>query len=206
MTAPVDTTRLRELLAKATPGEWDIAEVDWAGLEFSIHAPTGCIAGGLVEYGAFSVEQARINAALIVALRNAAPALLDELEALRHEAQSSRGLIASFQIRMDILREVLSGTYESGWPSNEYECDVYEQVVALRAERDVISKENANLIADRAFYIGETDKFRNEVERLRAVTTDWLVFSSDVQASCAAGNDWLDSLKARTSAALEGSK
>lgn len=70
----------------------------------------------------------------------------EELDALRREAQNSRGLIARFSIRMDILREVLAGTYESGWPSNEYECDVYDSVVALRAENERLRAAAASIV------------------------------------------------------------
>ena len=41
---------------------------------------------------------------------------------------------------------------------------------------------------------------RAEVERLRAVLADWLVFANDVGASDAAGHDWLEDLRARSRA------
>jgi hypothetical protein len=39
-----------------------------------------------------------------------------------------------------------------------------------------------------------------EIERLRALLTEWLVFANDVGASDAAGHDWLEGLRARTRA------
>jgi hypothetical protein len=36
--------------------------------------------------------------------------------------------------------------------------------------------------------------------RIKRILNDWLEFSSDVQASCAAGDEWLKNLKGRTKA------
>lgn len=148
----VDTARLRELLAKATPGEWKHYRRKPTKKEWQIDAVDDANGDAVVHRTGFDASPLRqkakaANAALIVALRNAAPALLDEVE-------------------------------------------------ALRAEKDVISKENAKLIADRAFYIGEADKCRNERDRYREA------LQSIANASLLEVSE--EQLVAR--AALEGSK
>lgn len=44
----------------------------------------------------------------------------------------------------------------------------------------------------------EIDRRRKEKELLLSVLKDWQEFAADVRASDAAGQDWLDELKART--------
>ncbi len=70
---------LRGLLAKATPGPWknhlvdDTTIVASNGFEIGTTWPGGSVYNGFVD----PAEQHEINAALIVAMRNAIPALLD---------------------------------------------------------------------------------------------------------------------------------
>ena len=70
---------LRGLLAKATPGPWknhlvdDTTIVASNGFEIGTTWPGGSVYNGFVD----PAEQHEINAALIVAMRNALPALLD---------------------------------------------------------------------------------------------------------------------------------
>lgn len=96
------------------------------------------------------------------------------------------------------LRERMASRREDGYV---YTSDVsIDEVEALLDELDRLRAENEG-------YPGiahDLEKLRAENERLRGVATAWLAFSSDVQASDAAGDDWLESLRARTSAALEG--
>jgi hypothetical protein len=96
MTVPVDTAGLRELLAKATPGPWEAREPD-SPLHVLISAnPDDCDGSrnGGIYAGRTQGPDAIPNAALIVALRNAAEWLcdrsdrLDAMEAALREAES----------------------------------------------------------------------------------------------------------------------
>jgi len=78
----VDIEQLRNLLAAATPGTWKSQNYsNYAG--WSIWAPdeAGCIAERW--YATGTQDPIPRNDLLIAALHNAAPALLDELEAAR---------------------------------------------------------------------------------------------------------------------------
>lgn len=100
----------------------------------------------------------------------------DELKALRKEVQSNRGQIARYRIRLDILREALAGTYDSSWPSNDYECDIFDAVVALRAEN----------------------------ERLQTLLRDWQEFAKDSFVTVGEREfDKLGDLERRTQEVLE---
>jgi hypothetical protein len=72
------------------------------------------------------------------------------------------------------------------------------EVIGARADMDlIVAAVNAlPALLDRL----EQAEARNA--RLERVAEDWLKFAIDVQTSDAAGMDWLDNLKARTSAAL----
>ncbi|MFZ5744440.1 MAG: hypothetical protein ACOY7T_08180 [Pseudomonadota bacterium] len=89
MTDKPDLDELARLLAKATPGPWEsIAEVGVENFANSIYAPAGDWDGLLLA----RVDQngSTENAAAIVALRNAAPSLIAEVEALRGEVARLR--------------------------------------------------------------------------------------------------------------------
>ena len=79
---------LRGLLAKATPGPWknhlvdDTTIVASNGFEIGTTWPGGSVYNGFVD----PAEQHEINAALIVAMRNAIPALLDAASRAREDA------------------------------------------------------------------------------------------------------------------------
>ena len=79
MLTPEKIEELRGLLAKATPGPWknhlvdDTTIVASNGFEIGTTWPGGSVYNGFVD----PAEQHEINAALIVAMRNALPALLD---------------------------------------------------------------------------------------------------------------------------------
>lgn len=81
MLTPEKIEELRGLLAKATPGPWknhlvdDTTIVASNGFEIGTTWPGGSVYNGFVD----PAEQHEINAALIVAMRNALPALLASL-------------------------------------------------------------------------------------------------------------------------------
>lgn len=96
-----DITKLRELLGRATPGEWR-SDIDtygdpgditlWAEGENYVvnighagdHVENGCV---------IAFDGSKANAALIAAAVNALPALLDEVERLRLDAERYRYLM-----------------------------------------------------------------------------------------------------------------
>lgn len=87
----IDIQKLRELLAKATPGVW-LDDPECAPLRvFSDYIPPGktaSIAPVICETLPYCGErraQGQANAALIAAMQAALPSLLDEIEALRKE-------------------------------------------------------------------------------------------------------------------------
>lgn len=70
----IDLKELRRLLEASTPGPWTEGFIDGVGVP--------CVEGLRGEFvGALESEQASFDAALITALRNAAPALLAVVEA-----------------------------------------------------------------------------------------------------------------------------
>lgn len=99
----IDTKELRELYAKATPGEW----IDSDGYGDMIFAPsekggtfivaqvrgwgyfTGNGSGGMGMSDTDAMEQQNYNAGFIAACHNAMPELLDEIERLRTELVQS---------------------------------------------------------------------------------------------------------------------
>ena len=75
----IDVKRLRELLAETEQGDWKLWPLDFAGTAFTIITETGVVV----------VDRCtKSEAALIYAMRNERPALLDEPEMLR--AQNGR--------------------------------------------------------------------------------------------------------------------
>lgn len=87
MTDDIDIAALRELLAKATPGPWQAWD---RGIGWEVHdASKNEINSGFRE--TFS----EADAALIAALRNAAPALLDRIETLTAENERLKGIFES---------------------------------------------------------------------------------------------------------------
>ena len=88
MLTPEKIEELRGLLAKATPGPWknhlvdDTTIVASNGFEIGTTWPGGSVYNGFVD----PAEQHEINAALIVAMRNAIPALLDAASRAREDA------------------------------------------------------------------------------------------------------------------------
>jgi hypothetical protein len=100
MTTPIPTiAALRELLAKATPGEW-LVESREAKHD---HAINGYGWDELATvYGREVVDEegdaeGRANAELIVAMRNALPALLDRLEAAEAVVKAAREYVPNHE-------------------------------------------------------------------------------------------------------------
>jgi hypothetical protein len=100
-----DTAKLRELLAKATPGPWKtIQAAKPNGAEQSIDcgifagrddllAETFEIVGYLDGKGSpYKKLPSEVNAALIVAAVNALPALLDEIDKLRAAVDAAKNM------------------------------------------------------------------------------------------------------------------
>ena len=52
-------------------------------------------------------------------------------------------------------------------------------------------------------YMDICEQLSRDLAKAREVLKDWLEFAADVQASDAAGQDWLDGLKARTEEVLK---
>ena len=83
---------LRGLLAKATPGPWknhlvdDTTIVASNGFEIGTTWPGGSVYNGFVD----PAEQHEINAALIVAMRNALPSLLAQIEKAERERDEAQ--------------------------------------------------------------------------------------------------------------------
>lgn len=90
---PVDLDRLEALLGAATPGEWQACGCRKCGLVWAPPDSLLFTGGGGEDCPSLSGEQTANNRDLIVALRNAAPALLAELRAAREELES-RGSFA----------------------------------------------------------------------------------------------------------------
>lgn len=72
--ATKQTDTLREMLERATPGEWESDSCE-------IYAADGLHLGSTLD-GLMSLDDADANAKLIVAARNALPALLDRIASL----------------------------------------------------------------------------------------------------------------------------
>lgn len=91
----MNTDKLMELLAKATPGPWEIVPGDeWTT---DVGTPEGEYEDGRKRHwNVLSVNRRRdeweTNRALIVAAVNALPELLDELDRLRKDAERYRWL------------------------------------------------------------------------------------------------------------------
>jgi hypothetical protein len=121
-----DTEAMRAILAKATPGEWWVCEDDSGDRPVtvpSIQAPTD-LDCAVVHWDGFwqthwqsarGLKEMGANAAAIVALRNAATAMLDEIDALRAENARLREALVklrdcdwviSLPDRMDAVRDI----------------------------------------------------------------------------------------------------
>lgn len=157
-TAPVDIARLRELLAKATPGPWkSLDDPDglhqlWTDRSFTLDQ--------LIARSCFK-PASKQNTDLIAALRNEAPALLDELERLRHQLKKPRSCdtdeINQLKAERDKLREEverLDGELESHSFSlspamvQARNDQLNEEVSSLRQENERLLKEIEGLKAN----------------------------------------------------------
>jgi hypothetical protein len=117
---------LRELMAKATPGPWNTRDGD-AGLVTYIQSGQ---ASWIADVHSFtpgfgpSRAERLANAALIVALVNAAPALLDALESSQSPSPVSEEARATLSYAAGILAEVGKGHRRSDAEDDWLECPV----------------------------------------------------------------------------------
>ena len=110
MTDAVDVEGLRTLLEKAAKGPWRVGPVDDTVVTGPDHLEIAAIDGDYNDPDLWPVMEA--NAALIVAARNALPALLDENAALRARCDALAGALEPFA-KKATTAEVLSPGYES---------------------------------------------------------------------------------------------
>ena len=86
----IDIAALRRLLAEASPGPWEydgvpVDDSHWTVAEIARGAPLP-----MIEVPGSEAKDANADAALIVALRNAASELLDRLERAERKLESAR--------------------------------------------------------------------------------------------------------------------
>ncbi len=130
MTTPIDTKALRELEAKATEGRWHVlregpGEINvypeaWRGKpnveRYALIARFSPWDGASQDDRDEVMAQANANVALIVALRNAAPALLDLAERAQEQAKQNEELRAiigeNASAAADRIRAALRGQAE----------------------------------------------------------------------------------------------
>lgn len=148
---PVDIARLRELLAKATPGPWGVERTDkdnWIGpMRRSGDGKVAEIVCDTDRNGLYPeyLQRNDANADLIAALRNAAPALLDELERLRKDSAELNAIAKAMG-----NRPVFDGFKTSP-----------ERLAALMHVAESRDPKGEFMKA-----LAERDKLREEVERL----------------------------------------
>lgn len=88
-----DTAKLRELLAKATPGEWKSAAREGDDWDSVVYLPGTPYEICQCFHDESNVEECDANTQLIVALKNHLPALLDEVDALRLLLKECRAIL-----------------------------------------------------------------------------------------------------------------
>lgn len=131
----IERAELRELLGKATPGEWDYWHRD---MMFSQYNSIGFGNFDALIYGDkqrnVGPTMRRSDAALIVATRNALPALLNELDSKEQEIADLKAVNSTLREKLRILRPVeLTGDSA--------------QSFALAAENSRLEQEIARLTA-----------------------------------------------------------
>jgi hypothetical protein len=93
----VDVKRLRELEAKATPGPWELRRDDDEGGYITYDIGVGGLTIARVPEDTRDddeIKMAAHDARLVADMRNALPALLDELESLRFRLSIAESLLA----------------------------------------------------------------------------------------------------------------
>lgn len=97
MTTPTDTALLRRLLASATPGPWGLDgpedKFQWSNGPWTAYGPKGPVFDDGSAGGVHAERCTKADRDMMIALRNAAPALLDaadEVEKLRAEVADLR--------------------------------------------------------------------------------------------------------------------
>lgn len=153
--APVDIARLRELLAKATPGPWIKDRVITPSLVYwTVESET---ADGQISEVECIHEP---DATLIAALRNEAPALLDEVTELRARVSSEVSIADALADQLHEDKPALAALVaERDRARKDADSNAANGMKAIEAlER--MTKENNGLLSER-------DKLREEVERLQ---------------------------------------
>lgn len=108
MTDPVDIIELRALLEKATPGPWVIARPEQKGEDWPHGIIVAATARGLGIYASGDTATfPSADRAMIAAARNALPALLDEIEALKHDNGRYVTIASDLATEIERLREAL---------------------------------------------------------------------------------------------------
>ena len=102
----INLPALREAVAKMTPGAWDVqADASDEACVFTYAPGRGLVFICTMDEDATSHEERDANAAGIVALRNAAPALLDEVERLQSLWDAEHATVMRLLSERDAARE-----------------------------------------------------------------------------------------------------
>ena len=125
----IDIAELRRLLAEASPGPWEydgvpVDDSHWTVAEIARGAPLP-----MIEVPGSEAKDANADAALIVALRNAAPELLDRLE----RAEEERDELAR---KLVIATNALEEIYEYGPQLAETEAPVTARKALAQIDGD----------------------------------------------------------------------
>lgn len=128
---PPDIAALRALSEAATAGPWHHGENLWACVTSKPDGHGRVLATASCSRG----ENARADAALIAAARNALPGLLDEVERLRRIESAARA-------RLDAEAD-LALARDCAWTT----MSVREAVARIEAAKDVFTKADADLLA-----------------------------------------------------------
>lgn len=136
--ATVDVTRLRELRAAATAGEW------WATRLNRDYGVFVGVAGVVITTN--ETENAESNAAYIAAVHNALPAVLDALEQARAERDALAAELDS--VRAQAERRVEQAGFATAAQQND---------------RDAIMRENVRLVEQLHAVVAERDTLRAQL-------------------------------------------
>ena len=129
MSNTTDTARLRELLGAATKGPWEVTELETGGVFVEVESATICRLYSPRPGDEISVR--RQNSAAIVAVMNAAPAMLDELDALRARVKRE---IRTWEVEQ-----------EKAQGANGAALEATANLVEVEAERDALRARVADL-------------------------------------------------------------
>lgn len=153
-TPTTDTQRLRELLAEATPGPWSTYDAYHIGSNNIRLFHTSYYIGSIGNSDATKVQN-EMDAELIAALRNAAPALLDELDDLRQLKKEidGDGLVPATRVQFledisterDKLREEVERLQKDNASLTSVYFKEQEWNSQIQSQRDSLRRENEEL-------------------------------------------------------------